>query len=98
MRFFLSHRSPLRPALSPLPCFINQEIIKLLSTFDRSNKPTGSCAPTRPGFTGPTTILRWDFLSFQRASAPSSNPCAFNYVDCPIHPLQVLFNLGTMLT
>jgi hypothetical protein len=41
--------SALRPALSS--SLINQEIIDLLSTFDRSNKPTSLCASTCPSLT-----------------------------------------------
>jgi|SRR6516165_9292698 hypothetical protein len=44
-------QSPLRPAPFPPRRLINQEIITLLSAFDRRNKPPRLCATTCPGFT-----------------------------------------------
>src|SRR5215467_846814 len=40
---------------------VDQEIIELLSTFDRSNKPTRSCATACPSITRWASIFRWDF-------------------------------------
>jgi hypothetical protein len=53
---------------SSLRWLVDQKIVEFLSTFDRSNKPTRSCAPTCPGFAGGTTIFRRDFRSLQCAS------------------------------
>src|SRR5262245_56777610 len=87
-------RSTLRPSLSSC-CLINQKFIKLISTFDRSNQPTRSCATTCPGFTGGTTISRRNFLALQCASTATSNPCDADYGN--IHPCLLLFNVGTTL-
>src|SRR5262245_39160233 len=90
-------RSALRPALSPfLSCrLVDQEIIKFLSTFDRSNKPTWSCAPTRPSLTFRTAIFGFDLPALQRASTlrATSNRFAAKRGN----PLQLLFHFDAML-
>jgi hypothetical protein len=85
--------STLRPALSPpLLCrLVDQKVVKFLPTFDRSNKPTRSCATTGPRLARWTTIFGWDLPSSQCASTASDNPCHGN---CLTHPLQLLFNLS----
>src|SRR5215471_11104776 len=87
-------RSAFRPPLSPsLPCrLVDQEIVEFLSTFDRSNKPTRSCATTCPSFARRTPIFRRDFLSLQCASTLSSG-----HGNCPVHSLQLLLKLGMTL-
>jgi hypothetical protein len=35
--------------------------------------------------------------SFQCASTASDNPSTADHGKCPVHPLQLLFKLGTML-
>src|SRR5262245_52854554 len=88
-------RSALRPPLFPsLPRrLINQEIIDLLSTFNRRNKPTRSCATACPSFTGRTTIFWRDHPSLQNASAA---PTA-NHSNRLTHLLQLRLNLSTTL-
>src|SRR5262249_516020 len=85
--------STLRPTLSP--SLINQEIIKLPSTLDRSNKPTRSCATTCPRVTSGASIFRWDFPSSQCACTLTAS--ATDGGNCLIHPLQLLFKPGTTL-
>jgi hypothetical protein len=58
--------------LPPLPSrFLDQEIVELLPLLEGSHKPPGSCPSSRPSFSGRTMILRRDFSSFQRTSAPT---------------------------
>src|SRR5262249_41264122 len=56
--------------------------VEFLSTFDRGNKPTRSCATTCPSFACRTTIFRRDFPSLQSTSTSPAN-----HGNCPIHPL-----------
>src|SRR5262245_2514608 len=75
IRIFLMLRLRLT-SLALLPLQLHgQEIFEFLSTFDRSNQPTRSCATTGPSVTRGATIFQRDFPSFQCTPTPSNNPC-----------------------
>src|SRR5262249_61467683 len=76
---------------------VDQIVVELLSGFHSTKQPKRNYATTSPNIAVRPAILGLDFPSFQCASSASDNPSAADQGNCPTHPLQLLFNVGTML-
>src|SRR5262245_5753189 len=66
--WYTDHRFDLRFLRRFCADFINQKIIELLSTIDRSNQPTWFCATTCPSVISLVPVFDWSFATCKRVS------------------------------